>query len=364
MNDLKKQVLDFYDKHETRVDVAFFVGGFVFDVLLLSDVDDLFGLAQQFLYLFIIGFLLNYEILFRLHKWRPTGNFITKFWAYRSLILHFSLGSLLNMYSLFYIKSSSFISSVVFLFLMVALIVGNELPIVKKSKVSFKVGLFAICLFSCLSILYPLILGFVGWTPFFLAVVTTLGVFYFQVCFLKRKFPDDKTAFNAVLYPGLSVVLVFAIFYVLGWIPPVPLSVKSQGIYHAVEKRNGQYFLSTERDWWKFWQSGDQDFKARPQDKIYFYAQVYSPTRFADKIFIQWLWKNPKTGWQKTDRIPLNIVGGRKEGFRGFAVKSNYQPGDWSVRIETEMGHEISRLSFEVIPDSGTEPRNFQVLVQ
>ena len=360
----KQKILELYRKHETRFEVLFFIGGFTFDALLVKDVDDLFALAQQLLYLSIIGFLIHHEILFRLHKWRPRQEFVEKIWGYRNLLLHFLLGTLLNIYSLFYIKSASFISSIVFLALMVGFIVANELPIIKKSKVSFKVGLFAICLFSYLSILFPLVLGFIGWTPFALAVVTTLAIFYLQVWFLKRKLPDDKTLFSAVLLPGLSVLCVFAIFYVLGWIPPVPLSAKEQGIYHLVEKKNGQYLLSTEKVWWKFWQSGDQDFKARPQDKIYYYAQIYSPARFSDQIYIQWLWKNPQKGWQKTDRIRLDILGGRKEGFRGFAVKSNYQPGDWRIQVETEMGHEISRLSFEVTADTSTEPRDFKILTQ
>ncbi len=364
LNIWKQKTLELYRKHETRFEVLFFIGGFTFDAFLVQDVDDLFSLVQQFVYLLIISFLIHHEILFRLHKWRPSEGFVERVWGYRNLLLHFLLGTLLNIYSLFYIKSSSFISSIVFLILMVGFIIANELPIVKKSKVSFKVGLFAICLFSYLSILFPLILGFIGWTPFGLAIASTLAIFYLQVRFLKNKLQDDHTLFKAILLPGVSVLCVFAVFYTLGWIPPVPLSVKYQGIYHLVEKNNGQYLLSTEKTWWKFWQSGDQEFKARPQDKIYYYTQIYSPARFSDQIYIQWFLKNPQKGWQKTDRIRLDILGGRKEGFRGFTVKSNYQVGEWRVQVETEMGHEIARMNFEVIADTDTEPRNFTVIAQ
>ncbi len=360
----KQQILAFIKKYETHLEVSFFVGGFIFDALLMMEIDDLFSLIQQAVYLLIVATFIHYEILYRMHKWRPSEGFVTKIWNYRNLIFHFLLGSLLNIYSLFYIKSSSFMSSIVFLLVMIVLVVANELPFVKKSKVGFKFGLAAICLFSFISILYPLILGFVGWTPFGLSVITTAAIFYLQAWLLKKHLPESGTLSNAILFPGLGVLAAFTIFYVLGWIPPVPLSVKEQGIYHLVEKKDGKFLLSSEKDWWKFWHSGDQDFKARPEDKIYFYAQIYSPGRFSDQIFIQWSMKDPKRGWVKTDRIPLQILGGRKEGFRGFATKANYQPGDWRVQVETSMGHEISRLHFEVTPDQGTEPRTFTVTSQ
>ncbi len=362
LTNFKQQTLEFVKKYETRLEVAFFIAGFAFDALLMMEIDHLFSLFQQAAYLLIISIFIHYEILFRLQKWRPSGRFVVKVWEYRNLILHFLLGTLLNIYSLFYMKSTSFSSSIVFMLVMICLVILNDRPIIKKSNVSVKVGLAGICLFSYISILYPLILGYVGWIPFGLSVITTAGLFYFQTWLLRRRLPDDGTLLKAVFIPGMSVLIVFTLFYFLGWIPPLPLSVKSQGIYHLVEKKNGEYYLSTEKESWKFWQSGDQEFKARPEDKIYYYAQIYSPGRFNDQIFIQWLWKDPKRGWTKTDRIPLQIVGGRKEGFRGFAVKSNYQPGEWRVQVETSIGHEISRLGFDVIPDNSTEPRNFTIL--
>ncbi len=362
LKDLRARIAELHKKHEARLDVLFFIGGFIFDAFMVSEVDDLFSLAQQALYLFVIAFFLHHEVLFRTHKWRPSGNLVEKVWNWRNLILHFLLGTLLNIYSLFYIKSASILSSLFFLLVMVALLVANESKIVKRAKVSLKVGLFAICLFSYISILFPLILGFVGWTPFGLSVATTMAVFYFQFKMLKSKLPDEGTLFRVVLLPGLSVLIVFSLFYVAGWIPPVPLSVKEQGIYHLVEKKDGEYLLSTEKVWWKFWLSGDQDFKAQPGDKIYFYAQIFSPARFADQVFVQWFWNAPGKGWQLGDRIPMNIVGGRKEGFRGYAIKAKYQPGQWRVQVETSMGQEISRLDFEVIPVATDASRGFTVI--
>jgi hypothetical protein len=357
----KDRALEFQKKYEGRLEVLFFIGGFIFDALMVSEVDDLFALVQQAVYLAIIGLLLQYEVLFRLHKWHPVGRFTKKIWKFRNLLLHFLLGTLLNIYSLFYIKSASLFNSFIFLLIMVGLIIANESHFVKGSKVSLKIGFYAICLFSYISILYPVILGFVGWTPFALSIATTLAIFYLQVRYLKSRF-SDSTPNRVFFFPGLGVLTLFSVFYIFGWIPPVPLSVKEQGIYHMIDKKEGRYLLSTEKVWWKFWQSGDDDFKAEPQDKLYFYSQIYSPARFSDQVFVRWMFKDPKHGWKDSDRIPMKISGGRKEGYRGYAIKSNYQPGQWRIEVETSIGQEISRLNFEVTAVPVNPERTFRVI--
>lgn len=361
MQELKSKMLQFVEKNETKLEVGFFLGGFLFDILLLTDPDDVFGLIQQVVYLAAVGALLHYEILFRLQKWRP-GRFLKRAWAYRNLALHFLFGSLLNLYSLFYIKSASVVSSIAFLALMLAIILANELPIVKRAKVSLKIALYVICLISFFSILFPLLIGFVGWTSFSLALLTTGAAVVFHLRRLQQAIQDQAVLRRALLAPSAATLALFLGFYVLGWIPPVPLSVKEHGIYHAIEKRNGHYYLSFEKVWWKFWQTSDSVFRARPGDSLYFYAQVYSPTRISDQVVLHWLLKDARRGWLTSDKISMSIQGGREAGFRGFAYKSNYQPGEWQVRVETTTGIEISRYSFEVVAAESAATTELSVL--
>ena len=78
---------------------------------------------------------------------------------------------------------------------------------------------------------------------------------------------------------------------------------------------------------------------------------------------IRWEVFDPaRNAWMTTDRVPLNVLGGRAEGFRGFAVKSNFTPGDWRVTAETEDGRAIATLSFEVEDDAGTGERRWKTL--
>ncbi|MBX9766588.1 MAG: DUF2914 domain-containing protein, partial [Bdellovibrionales bacterium] len=214
----KQKIWDTYQKHETRFEIGFFVAGFIFDILFISEVDDPFAIFQQIAYLLIIGSCLHFEVLFDAKLWNPPPKF-AQVWKYRNLILHFSLGSLLNLYSLFYIKSASLINSVLFLTLMLAVILANELPAIKKSSVGLKAALFAICLFSFFSILFPIALGHVGWLPVALAITATVGVFYLQFRSLSKHLANSKAASKLTLAPGGGVLALFCLFYVMGWIP-------------------------------------------------------------------------------------------------------------------------------------------------
>jgi len=137
----KEQFSEFKKNNAGKLDILFFVCGFIFDAWLVGHPDKPLFILHQAVYLFIIALLIHYELLFRLEKWHPS-NFSMKIWPYQNFALHFCLGTLLNVYSLFYIKSASLFSSVIFLLLMIGMIFLNELPFVKKSeKVNLKVGL-------------------------------------------------------------------------------------------------------------------------------------------------------------------------------------------------------------------------------
>jgi hypothetical protein len=168
-----------------------------------------------------------------------------------------------------------------------------------------------------------------------------------------------EKAKTQILLPMACVLVAFLSLYVLKLIPPVPLSIPFIGIYHGVEKAGGQYRLANERPWWRFWQHGDQDFLAQKNDKIYVAFRVFSPTRFSDRVQMRWYWRDNRAGWLLQDTIPIPIVGGRAEGFRGYGVKSNYRPGEWKVQVETTDGREIGRIYFHVDVVSDTL-RTFQ----
>jgi hypothetical protein len=356
MQSLKERALHYYEKNETKVDIAFFLGGFIFDVLTLSDVDDPLSILQQVVYLFVIGLILYHDFL-NTHGLSEISKRFQKFWDYRQLAVHFLLGSLLSVYSLFFLKSASIFSSIIFVLLIMGIMVANELKSVQKSAVDLKVGLYVICVFAFFSMMIPVLLGFVGLLPFLLSIASTALVLYAVFQLLRCRVQDQRLLLKTLAVPGATVLGLFLVLYLLGWIPPVPLSVQNMGLYHMIEKIDGNYVVSHENPWWRFWQKGDQEFKAEPGDKIYFFAEIFSPARFSDSVTLHWYYKDPRSGWMSTDRIPMKIFGGRKNGFRGFAVKQNYTDGKFRISVETTDGREIGRIYFDVTKSTEASPQ-------
>src|SRR3989344_9029418 len=133
MTQIKNRLLDYYEQNEAKVDIAFFLGGFFFDIFTLSDIDDLLGIGQQVAYLLILGSILYFDFLDDNGFFKIPAR-LEKAWNYRQPILHFFLGSLLSVYSLFFLKSASIFSSIIFVLLLIGLMVANELKSVQKSK--------------------------------------------------------------------------------------------------------------------------------------------------------------------------------------------------------------------------------------
>lgn len=345
MENFKEKLLFYKAKYQQYLPALFFVGGFLFDILTLSRIDDRITIIQQAIYLFIIGAILV------LRTFEHAGNFHPqklgkKVWHYHSEVLHFLFGTLLSQYTFFYFLSSSFFTSFVFMILLLGLMLVNEMPQFRNQGPALKFALFTLILISYFSFMVPMVLGFIGLFPIVIAVVISwLVIGVISYIFIKRGLPQ-KNIFQGVLSPALLVGCIFVFLYFFKFLPPVPLSIQYIGIYQKLEKADDQYILSYERDWWKFWQKGAQTVNALPGDKIYCFIRLFSPTGIKDKISFRWYKKNVKHKWELQDSIENSIVGGREHGFRGFAMKSNFEPGDWKVQVETLDGREIGRIYF------------------
>ncbi len=356
MQQLKVQFQQYKLKYERYFPATFFVAGFVFDIVTLGRIDNLFGIVQQAVYLFLIGIILSYRSLEYAGLFHPTGK-MSQLWRYNNEILHFVFGSLLSTYTLFYFVSSSFFVSFGFMLFLFVILLANELPHFQKQGPWLKYLLFGLCLISYFSYIVPIAMGFIGVVPLVLAVILSGIVVYLVFKVLVKKGVPAQNLMKSVLGAPAAIGIIFLLLYFFKFLPPVPLSVQYMGIYHEVARDNGQYVLRYDRPWWLFWQKGDQNFYAQPGDKINCFVRIFSPTGFKDKVFFHWLKKNDFGDWESQDRIANAIVGGREEGFRGFATKSNYSSGKWRVQVETEDGREIGRVYFKVFPQ---EPNDRQ----
>ena len=357
----------YYEQHERKLAIAFFVGGFLFDILTLGRVDSWLTIGPEIFYLVVITMALMQmffegdkpplalEKMFAVKRW---------YYQYRTAIVHFLLGALLSLNTLFFFKSSSLLVSFSFMACLVVLLVANESSRFKALGLAFKFALLSLCVLCFSARVVPVFVGSIGLFVFLLSMLIG-SLPLIAIAWLIRDYAPSRfgEARTQILVPFGFVLIAFLTVYLFRLIPPVPVSIPFIGVYHGVERTEEGYRLSYERPLWRFWDHGDQEFLAQPGDAVYVFFRIFSPTRFSDQVTMAWYWKDNARSWRLQDSIPIKIVGGREQGFRGYGVKANYQAGDWKVQVETTDGREIGRVYFKL--ESAPEaPRTFTIELQ
>src|SRR5205823_3438890 len=107
----------YYAQRERSFAALFFIAGFAFDLVAVGRVDSWHVIVQQAIYLAVVTAILTRMFFSADDAPQP---------RYRTAILSFCLGTLLNLYTIFFFKSSSLLVSFAFMLVMVALLLANE----------------------------------------------------------------------------------------------------------------------------------------------------------------------------------------------------------------------------------------------
>jgi hypothetical protein len=332
-----------------RSAVVMFVAGFLFDVLTIKRIDAITDLGMQLLYLVALTLLLVLQHREVQGAWVPS-RWLRAVWRHNVEALHFLYGGLLSAYVVLYFKSSTGARPLVFFGLLVLLMFANEMPQVRRAGYRLRLGLYAFCVLSFLNYFVPIVVGRMGTAVFLLALVLAAGVVWIVADRLAARDADPAGQRRRLFYPAAAVCLVIGLLYVLRLIPPVPLSVQFHGIYHDVHREGDRYVATYEKPpAWLFWRRDSRPFHQHSGDRIHYFARVFAPAAFSHRVVIRWeRYAESEGTWRTSDTIGFPVSGGRIEGWRGYATKSNFGPGDWRVTAETDDGRAIAMLSFRV----------------
>lgn len=362
---LMEKVQAFRTRHEKWEMAAFFFGGFLYDIISLSRIDDTLTMVQSFAYLLILASLLLLEQ--RYPEGTPPPAALTKVWRWREDAIHFFFGSLLSVFMLLLFKSTSGFMPYIFIVGLFGLLVANELPRFRQLGPIVRVGLLSLCVTMYFAFLLPVLIGRMGFWVFLLAVSLGCASVFGLMRLMERLRPDVEFVVRKVALPGFGVQAALLVCYLVGVIPPIPLAVQYSGIFHEVKRVSpGLYQLTSVDDsvWFKPWTWFGPDFVMRPGDKPYYFFRIFAPKNFAPyKVRVRWYYDHPEKGWTTSGNgFIANVTSnGTDGGYRYYATTSNLKPGNWRVVLETEGGHEINRLSFTAGADTRTEPRDVKV---
>ncbi len=352
------RVKEFVERNERRLSLIAFVGGFLWDNIMLTEVDRLRD------NLVILGYLLvafACIVLVNAHRTRVRRNGTPlRVIGFIEFAMQFALGGLFSIFIVFFSRSGAVVASAPFLVVLFGFFIANELLKKHYERFTFLMSVFFVALFSYCVLVAPVFIGSIGAGVFLLSGVAAPVLFALALRVLRFVAAEELQQSRRILIPIVAIIFVtFNFLYFNNMIPPIPLSLKEIGVYHDVSRtRNGEYVLTFEKpSWYDFGEKTSDVFRETEDGTIYAFSSIYAPTNFDTTIVHRWS-KYDETAkeWVSVNAVPFTISGGRAEGYRGYSVKEHGTPGRWRVDVETPRGQLIGRFKFTVV-DSATPPQ-------
>lgn len=338
-----------WERYEHHLGLGAVFAGFAFDLFLADRPDSLANNILLLSYLFIAAAII---IMLNVRA-RRAGDPEPLLLLF---ILQFCFGGLASNLLVLYGRSGTLASSALFVGMLVALVFTNEYLRSRYAQLRLNIGIFYVLLLSYLLIAVPTFITHSVGTPSFLAsmLISVLVMVPFLVGL--RAAVARGAREKHLLWEARIIIVTVAVFfsglYFLHIIPPVPLSLKSVGVYHSLLKQNdGSYQASFEAPaWFVFWRDTAVTYHRKEGEAAYCFSSVFAPASLEAPVYHRWEYQDPQGGeWVTQARVPFSISGGRDEGYRGFSLKTNLAAGSWRCNVETQSGALIGRISFEVV---------------
>jgi Protein of unknown function (DUF2914) len=343
-------ILRLFEKHGRHFLTVTFFAGFIVDFIFLPSISNPIYPYIGIVYgaLVGLGFILREAQLHLLGVGRGSRKLI----AIVTIGTSFALGSLLSYVFIYYIRSGDLITSWPLYLLLLASIFVNEFSFKAHTKILINVWLFFVSIIFYIIFNTPLYYKEVSDAVFVRSII--LG---FLICYLY------SGLFTLVLYNkklgfkiyGLAAAtpLLIATLYFSNTLPAVPLTLREEGIYSSV-KRNGEGgydFEPVKNTPQTFFGLGTkQQVFPRSGQSLYFYGAVVAPAKVGSSISHTWEKYNALTKkWEQKEQVSFPIIGGRKEGYRGYSVLSNVENGRWRVLVKVGGKRVVGQREFLVV---------------
>lgn len=348
-----QRIFKFWQRYEHHLGVGAMLIGFAFDLVLAKRPDSIADNLLLLGYLFIAG---AFIIILNLREMRQSKSAEP---LVLLLILQFCFGGLASNLLVLYGHSGTLAGSALFLGLLGCLVLGNEYLRSRYSRLRFNVGVYYFLLLTyCIIAVPTFIFHAVGTWVFILSGMASLAAIAVFLFFLwSAVLRKTARGLADVVIIIATIFCLFSGMYFLDVIPPVPLSLKSVGIYHSVLRLSSGDYLATYEaaPWWQFWQDTGGTYTLPPGGTAFCFSSVFAPTGLSAAVYHRWEEYNSSTReWVTMAHVNFAIAGGRGGGYRGWTMKSNLSPGQWRCDVETASGALIGRASFTVVEGSST----------
>lgn len=329
----------FLKTHERILLPTTMLVGFIVDWFTLNRADQIFDNVILLTHLLIIGG----SIFVLFVKPKP----------FIPYLMQYSFGNLFSGMIALYIKSGTLLTSFPFFLTLLVLLISNEFIHKKWPWLTIQISLFFVALLSYTTVITPVLFREINTFIFILGTIFALIIIGLYIILLTKVLPDVFEKHRKNIIRSLTIIFIsFNILYFVNVIPPVPLSLKDGGIFHSVSRNaSGDYIALGERqEWYRPFKDYNSTFNHIPGESVYAFSSIFVPIKITETIYHKWYsFDSAKSRWTLETSVPIQISGGRDEGYRGWSQKSSITPGLWRVDVTNTKGQIIARLKFKVV---------------
>ena len=340
-----------FTKLTSHFPTIIFVFGFVFDAIMLPDLEDPIARYIGCAYLFAIAFL----IMFR--EWlvsRNTASLIEqRIYSLTTFGISYFSGSALSFIFIYAVRSAQISVSWPLFLILFLCILANEFVSTHNFRFMLDIGILLMAVLFYAIFNMPLILKVQNDTTFGIAVAVTIVISLIYIYLLKFSSENAYEQVGRGYALAFGIPMFVAMLYYLNVLPAVPLSLANAGVYHGIVKNgDGEYIAQKETDLRRFAQYRTPVYHLMPADDgVYFFSAVNAPAELTAPISYVWeKYDESKHIWIAIGSpITFTLEGGRSEGYRGYSQKTRIDPGLWRVTVKVDNNRVIGRMKFQVV---------------
>ncbi len=355
-----ERINTWYSRNERIVSRFSLIGGFVFNALTLTRVDEFMENFWVIVHILVVAMciiLINREE----NEGLDVKGSPTKWHFWLTNILQFTFGGLLSTFIVFYLRSAVIAVAWPFFLILAAAFIANEAFKKEYSRVSFQIGFLFLSIYLFAIFFVPVLAHEISTKIFLVSGGIAMLVLLGFLALLKR---FTKVGFKKARRELLSVIAGIYIavnaLYFLNLIPPLPLTLTDAGVYHSIKRSGSDYVVTDEigSTWSKYLRHLNiyPTYHTTPGGLVYAYSAIFSPLSFSTNLTHEWQYHDPATNkWRTVTTVDISVSGGRAEGYRTYSINGDLSAGKWRVNVKTPGGLTVGRMSFKVVVQD-TEP--------
>lgn len=341
------EMKQWYEKYERVLLPGTMAVGVVVDALTFASINITTSFFLLGLYAVLAGGIIFFQQAYDAGR-VSGGNAVRYLRLSVPLILQFAFGQLLSASFIFYFFSGSVFASWPIFLALAFLMVSNEVFRKQYLRPTVQISIFFFIIFSLASITLPFAFHSFGPMVFLLSGAVAIAVMAGYGALLGRMVPKIKDIQRRLAISAAAIVVFVSGLYFLNMIPPIPLALREAAVAHEVVRTGGGYTLRVEEE--SFLGRLTPGRTIHADGKVFVYTAIYAPSDLKTTIVHHWQqYDETHSAWVTTDRLPFDITGGAKMGYRGYSFKSGVPPGEWRVDVETERGQVLGRVRFRVV---------------